>query len=175
MTPTPDASRDILGVGLVVFNFDGVFADNSVWVFDDGREAVRCTRADSIGLSRLRKLGIKTAILSTEINPLAGIRVRKMGIDCLQGCSDKGGEFRWMVEKRGIPLSQTAYVGNDLNELPALAIAGFPIAVVGSLREVLDHALWETTQGEAAVREVCGLIVDAHIRTRSVQEGSNAA
>jgi len=67
----------IRNIRLVAFDFDGVFTDNTVYVFEDGREAVRCTRSDGIGLSKLRALGIATVIISTEPNPVAQNRPKR--------------------------------------------------------------------------------------------------
>jgi len=46
----------ICRIRLVVFDFDGVFTDNMVYVSEDGTEAVRCFRSDGIGLQKLNKL-----------------------------------------------------------------------------------------------------------------------
>ncbi|MDX2499590.1 MAG: hypothetical protein QNL14_03675, partial [Deltaproteobacteria bacterium] len=84
--------KDILRrIRLVAFDFDGVFTDNMVYVFENGTEAVRCTRADGIGLQKLRQIGIDTIILSTEANPVVSARARKLKIDCVQNCQDKRG------------------------------------------------------------------------------------
>ncbi|MBM4423640.1 MAG: 3-deoxy-D-manno-octulosonate 8-phosphate phosphatase, partial [Chloroflexi bacterium] len=72
----PALSQLIRRIRFVAFDFDGVFTDNLVYVFEDGREAVRCSRADGIGLSKLRELGIHTVIISTETNPVVSARAR---------------------------------------------------------------------------------------------------
>jgi 3-deoxy-D-manno-octulosonate 8-phosphate phosphatase KdsC-like HAD superfamily phosphatase len=41
-------------IRLVAFDFDGVFTDNMVYVFQNGTEAVRCSRGDGIGLQKLK-------------------------------------------------------------------------------------------------------------------------
>lgn len=69
---------DIQHVKLVCFDFDGVFTDNSVYVSEDGVESVRCSRADGIGLTKLRSIGIQILVLSTEINPVVGRRCDKL-------------------------------------------------------------------------------------------------
>ena len=61
----------ICRIRLIAFDFDGVFTDNMVYVFENGTEAVRCFRSDGIGLHKLKKLGIETVIISTLRNPLA--------------------------------------------------------------------------------------------------------
>ena len=75
-------------VTLVVFDFDGVFTDNRVLVDQDGKEAVFCSRADGLGLQALRRLGVGSLVLSTEINPVVSARAAKLGIECVQGLGD---------------------------------------------------------------------------------------
>ena len=76
-------------IRLVAFDFDGVFTDNMVYVFENGTEAVRCSRGDGIGLQKLRDLGIETVIISTESNPVVSARARKLKMRCIQDCADK--------------------------------------------------------------------------------------
>src|SRR5713101_7078233 len=86
---TSELTQLIRAIRLVVFDFDGVFTDNMVYVFEDGREAVRCSRADGIGLRKLDKANVQTVILSTEVNPVVTARSQKLGIRCVQGCVNK--------------------------------------------------------------------------------------
>lgn len=160
----PDLLARFRQLRLVVFDFDGVFTDNSVWVFEDGREAVRCTRADGIGLSKLKALGIETAIISTERNPVVGHRARKLGIRCIQDCPDKRVAVIELAGELSIPLQLAAFVGNDLNDLPACHVVGFPIAVADAHADMAGAAQWTTQRqgGHGAVREVCDLIAQAH-------------
>ena len=51
MTRPPD--EELRAVGLVVFDFDGVFTDNRVFVSETGEESVVCWRGDGLGLRRL--------------------------------------------------------------------------------------------------------------------------
>jgi 3-deoxy-D-manno-octulosonate 8-phosphate phosphatase KdsC-like HAD superfamily phosphatase len=85
----PDIDEIIGRIRLIAFDFDGVFTDNMVYVFENGTEAVRCFRSDGIGLHKLKKLGIDTVIISTEANPVVSARARKLKIHCIQDCQDK--------------------------------------------------------------------------------------
>lgn len=148
---------DVRAVRLVVFDFDGVFTDNMVYVSEDGSEAVRCYRGDGIGLRKLDQLGIATAIISTETNPVVSARARKLKIHCLQGCEDKRATLVSMIEERGLSLQQVAFVGNDINDLSCLECVGFPIVVQDAHPDVLSHAKYrtQTKGGYGAVREIC--------------------
>lgn len=160
MKMQPDVQDRMRRLKLVAFDFDGVFTDNKVYVLEDGREAVCCTRADGIGLDRLRRLGIELAIISTETNPVVSARARKLRLRCIQGCGDKRQALTDLAASLGVALADTAFVGNDVNDAPALAIAGLPIVVQDAHEDVLPMAHWRTsrTGGNGAVRELCDVI-----------------
>jgi 3-deoxy-D-manno-octulosonate 8-phosphate phosphatase (KDO 8-P phosphatase) len=155
--------KDILRqIRLVAFDFDGVFTDNMVYVFENGTEAVRCTRADGIGLQKLRQVGIDTVIISSEANPVVSARARKLKIDCVQNCKDKRGALEDRLAKMGISLKQVAFVGNDINDLACLTCVGLPIVVKDAHPDVIPVARYQTQHpgGHGAVREVCDLIAE---------------
>ncbi len=122
----------------LVFDFDGVFTDNKVWVDQDGRESVRCDRSDGLAFDMLRRYQRKTGwscqyfILSKESNSVVFARANKLKIDCKFGVKDK---LEYLIEYfsdnpggvesafRGL-----AYLGNDVNDIPVMRRAGFPVA-----------------------------------------------
>ena len=63
------STKQLKSIELVGFDFDGVFTDNTVYIDENGKETVRCWRSDGLGLARLKDIGIKTYIISTEKNP----------------------------------------------------------------------------------------------------------
>jgi YrbI family 3-deoxy-D-manno-octulosonate 8-phosphate phosphatase len=149
----------IRAIRLVVFDFDGVFTNNMVYVFEDGSEAVRCFRGDGIGLRKLERLGIETLILSTEINSIVSARSHKLGVRCVQGCEDKLAELKSITQDRNLSLAQVAFVGNDVNDLPCLRCVGLPIIVQDAHPDLIPYARYQTKAkgGYGAVREICDL------------------
>lgn len=148
------------GIRLVVFDFDGVFTDNTVWTDEDGHESVRCWRSDGLGLKKLRDLGIPAWVLSTEENPVVAKRCLKLKIPCRHGLARKEEALRDLVAELGIPIEHTAYVGNDINDTYCLRMAGIPIVVQDAHADVLADAHYRTRTpgGFGAVREVCDWI-----------------
>jgi len=146
-------------IRLVAFDFDGVFTDNMVYVFEDGCEAVRCSRGDGMGLQKLERAGIPTVIISTEANPVVSARARKLKIRCIQNCSDKRAVLQDIARELKIELDQIAFVGNDINDLACLECVGLPIVVQDAHPDVLAVARYQTKHpgGNGAVREVCDL------------------
>lgn len=145
----------------IAFDFDGVITDNSVYVFEDGREAACCSRFDSMGLEELRKLGIEMCVISKEVNPVVGARCTKLGLPYVQGCDEKQGVLLEMLEERGLQLEQAAFVGNDINDISCLEVVGLPIVVQDSHPDVIPYGRYRTRLlgGRGAVREVCDLVV----------------
>jgi len=147
-------------VRLVAFDFDGVFTDNTVYVMEDGREAVRCWRSDGLGLRRLAQLDVATLILSTEVNPVVTARARKLQITCQQGLADKATALTAIVKERHLTFAQVAFVGNDINDRECLQQVGLPIGVRDAHPDILEYLLYRTQAlgGRGAVREVCDLL-----------------
>lgn len=147
-------------IGLVVFDFDGVLTDNRVLVLGEGNEAVFCNRSDGLGLDRLRQTGIPLAVLSTETHGVVAARCRKLGLECRQGLADKAAALKSLAQEKLVPLAETLYVGNDLNDLGCMALAGFAVAVADAHPCALAAADWVVTLpgGGGAVRQVCDAV-----------------
>jgi len=161
-----EIQKRLCQIRLVAFDFDGVFTDNMVYVLQDGTEAVRCNRSDGIGLQKLKKLGIATAIISTESNPVVSARAQKLKIRCFQNCEDKRKTLEGLAQEMGISLAKIAFVGNDINDRPCLACVGLPIVVQDAHPDVIPLALYRTKAhgGHGAVREVCDLFEHALVK-----------
>jgi 3-deoxy-D-manno-octulosonate 8-phosphate phosphatase (KDO 8-P phosphatase) len=147
-------------VRMVVFDFDGVFTDNTVWVDGAGDESVRCWRGDGLGLQTLRELAIPAWVLSTETNPVVSHRCTKLGIPCLQGLAAKHVALEQLATETTIVLQDIAYVGNDINDAGCLRLVGVPIVVFDAHPDVVPLAVYRTRArgGFGAVREVCDWI-----------------
>lgn len=146
----------------LILDFDGVFTDNRVIVFQDGGEAVVAHRGDGWGLSRLKKTGLPILILSTETNPVVQARADKLGLECLHGYERKAPALeRWLAE-REIDPRRAVYVGNDLNDLECMQQVGCAVAVADAHPDVLRRAdlVLSRPGGDGAVREICDLILD---------------
>jgi YrbI family 3-deoxy-D-manno-octulosonate 8-phosphate phosphatase len=164
-------SISIQEIHTIVFDFDGVFTDNFVYVDDLGIETVRCSREDSFGITLLKnfilKLGLRIDIfvLSTEINEVVVKRCEKMGIECHAGEKRKARYLDgWLSENRpelSDPLIGTLYFGNDLNDLPVMSKVGISFAPADAhprIKEVATRVLM-ANGGQGFVREGIELIL----------------
>lgn len=160
MKPLPPLAE----VRTIVFDFDGVFTDNRVWVDQDGREAVRCDRGDGLAfdlLAAFRRRGRFSAdmfILSREPNPVVLARARKLKLACHHDVLDKLAFVRARLAASGAPAAEPfaglVYLGNDLNDLPLMRRAAYAVApsdAHAKVREIADLVLPERG-GEGFVR-----------------------
>lgn len=148
-------------VDAVVTDFDGVHTDDTAFVDTDGRESVRVSRADGLGVAMLRRAGIPVLILSTETNPVVRARAAKLGVPVIHGVADKAVALADWAATEGIELARVAYLGNEVNDLGAMGLVGWPVAVAdahlavrAAARVVLDRA-----GGRGAVRELADRVL----------------
>lgn len=148
-------------VSALVMDFDGVFTDNKVVVFQDGSEAVVCDRGDGWGIGRLKKTGLPLLILSTEPNPVVRARAEKLGLPCLQNVEDKWSALQAWLQAQGIDPAQVVYLGNDANDLPCMTRVGCAVAPADAHPSARDvaHILLEHRGGDGAIRELCDLLL----------------
>lgn len=154
--------RKLARVRMVAFDFDGVMTDNRVYVDDTGRESVACSRFEGLGLDQLRALGISLCVISTEKNAVVSKRAEKLRLEVEQGVSDKVAMLRKLADRFGVALDDCVFVGNDVNDIPALEAAGTAFVVGDAHPAVLPYADYVTERhgGNGAVREICDLIAD---------------
>lgn len=147
-------------VDLIIFDFDGVLTDNAVFVFEDGREAVRCNRADGLAFDMFRAAGIPVAIMSTERNLVVRARGDKLKVPVIQAVADKGAAIQALAEERGVNLERIMFVGNDLNDLSAMRLVGYPVSVADGHETVRRTAriVLAAKGGEGAARELAEIV-----------------
>ena len=145
---------------LIVYDFDGVMTDNRFYVDQEGRESVQVNRADGLGVSEIKKLGIKQMILSTEKNPVVTSRAKKLGIACFQGVENKRDFLQSESKKMNIDSHKIAYVGNDINDLYAMQFCGIKLCPSDAHQEIIDISdfVLESKGGEGIARELLDII-----------------
>ena len=148
--------RHPIPVKAVVTDFDGVHTDDTAIIDADGGERVRVSREDGMGVALLRAAGVPMLILSTEVNPVVRARAEKLRVPVLHGIDDKETALRGWAAEHGLDLADIAYLGNDVNDLPALRIVGWPVAVANAHPLVIEAArvVLSREGGRGAVREL---------------------
>jgi 3-deoxy-D-manno-octulosonate 8-phosphate phosphatase (KDO 8-P phosphatase) len=148
----------------LVFDVDGVLTDGGVWWGPNGEEWKRFSFIDIMAVSLAIKAGLVVGLISGEDSPLVDRFAVKMGItDIEKGCRDKAGALRAFAERRGLALGDIAFMGDDVNDLGAMAIAGFSATTVNAVRAVRDKAAFvsERPGGQGAVRDFVDAVLGA--------------
>jgi 3-deoxy-D-manno-octulosonate 8-phosphate phosphatase (KDO 8-P phosphatase) len=150
--PNSDFAR-IRGIALDV---DGVLTDGGVWWGPGGEEWKRFCFADIMGISLAQRAGIEFALVSGEDSPLVDRFAEKMHIrHVFKGCRDKAGALREFAAATGFGLDELCFMGDDVNDLPAMEIAGLSAAPANAVPAVLERVTFvaKNNGGNGAVRE----------------------
>lgn len=153
-------------IKMLACDFDGVFTDGKVMVSQDGNESVLCSRKDSMGILLLKKSGVDVVVISYEGNPVVTKRCEKMDIRCYQKVQSGEGKVdilkRVITEKRLSP-EQVVFVGDDINDIPALKYVGVAMTVSDghpSVKNLVDF-ITVARGGDHAIREIAQKILEA--------------
>jgi YrbI family 3-deoxy-D-manno-octulosonate 8-phosphate phosphatase len=151
---------------LLATDFDGVMTDGYVFVDEGGREWVRCSRKDGLGIGLLRREGVEVIVLSKETNPVVAARCRKLRIPCFHGIEDGQGKLEKLQEialQKGFSPEEIGFIGDDVNDCEALKYAGVSMTVSDAHPSVLSLCCYVTRAcgGAHAVREIAEMILAA--------------
>ena len=146
----------------IALDVDGVLTDGTFWWGSNGEELKRFSFLDVMGISRAKKTGALFALISGEDNPLVARFAAKLQIDdVFSGCRDKAAALRAFAQRHALPLDTVCFVGDDVNDLGAMRIAGFAATPANGHAVVKAAAAYVTSTGggNGAVREVIDHLV----------------
>lgn len=157
------ADRRAALVEAIVFDVDGVLTRGDIIYSSEGEWKIFNVQ-DGMGFDLARQAGLKLALFSGRASTAVRRRAKELRVHALaEGVKDKGAAISELLDKLGVKSEQMCYVGDDLVDLPALAVAGFPVAVANAVAEVRKAAAWVTTKrgGDGAAREVIEFVLKA--------------
>jgi 3-deoxy-D-manno-octulosonate 8-phosphate phosphatase (KDO 8-P phosphatase) len=143
---------------------DGVLTDGGFWWGAGGEEFKRFSFADVMGISLARRAGLIVALISGEDSPLVDRYAEKLGIvEVIKNCKDKAAALQALAERHGLSSEQLCFMGDDVNDLGAMKLAGLAAAPANARPEVLACAHFISSQrgGDGAVRELLDAILAA--------------
>lgn len=150
-------------IRLFLTDVDGVLTDAGMYYTEAGDELKKFNTRDGMGLKLLREAGIKTGIITTENTRLVERRAAKLKVDHLvQGAWPKLDAALEICRKEGIDISETAYIGDDVNCFELLEVVGLaacPSDAVKKIKEIPGILILEKKGGEGVVREFADMIL----------------
>lgn len=149
---------------LIGFDVDGVFTDGRFYLSDDGIETKAFHTQDGYGIRALLRDGVEVAVISGRRSGAVEKRMLELGVDHVYlGSKDKVRDFRELATSLEVDIGDTAFVGDDLPDLPLLETVGLPIAVANAVDEIQNRCdyVTERSGGSGAVREIADLVLAA--------------
>ncbi len=148
-------------------DFDGVMTDGFAYISEDGKQSVRCSEKDAMGIHIMKLIGIVPFVISGKQNKIVAARCKTIGIDCVYGaigsprCKEEA--LLKKLAELGLSPDQALFIGDDINDKGILDKVGVAFAVRDAHPEILKIVDYVTAAkgGEHAVREVCDLILGA--------------
>ena len=151
----------------VVLDVDGVLTDGGLYWSPAGEELKRISFLDIMGVSIGRRAGLRFALISGENGPFLDLLAGKLRIsDVYRGCKDKAAALEDFATEADLELGQICYMGDDVNDVPAMQIAGLSAAPADAHRSALRAARFVARNrgGSGAVRE----LIDALLEPRQL-------
>ncbi len=164
---------DLSSIRLLVLDVDGVLTDGSVSISADGAEAKGFWLQDGHGIKMWRRAGLELALVSGRSSAATRVRAQQLQIRHLvEGCQEKLPVVKELLGQLNIQPEQTAYVGDDLMDIPVVRFVGFGCAVANAVPELKRFADYVTARpgGNGAVREVIEHILKASGRWETLLE-----
>lgn len=160
-------------IKLVVFDYDGVFTNGDIYIFE--KYAIKKYNCkDGSGISLLKKQNIKTAIISAhKLETNVGDIVKHLNIDFYsQGEYNKLKVLENIMENINCKIEEVAYMGDDLSDIEVLKNVGFsacPNDAIKSCKDIVDYVC-NKNGGEGCVREVIDKILGENIHTNIIKK-----
>lgn len=154
---TQEPKINLADIQLLVMDVDGVLTNGNVLINSNGSEGKFFNLLDGHGIRMWQRAGLKIALLSGRFSEATNCRAKQLDIEyCAQDCFEKLPALKTLLEQVGVSAKRTAYIGDDLLDLPPIRYVGFGVAVANAVDEVKDIADYVTTRrgGDGAVREV---------------------
>lgn len=151
-------------VQLLVLDVDGVLTDGGLYYGPEGEALKRFDVKDGHGLVLARLAGLPAAVLTGRKGRIIKARGRELGlVAILQGYKDKREGLEALCATRQIAPSLCAYMGDDLNDLAPMGMAGLAACPADAAPEVRQcaHFVSQCPGGHGAVRELVELCLRA--------------
>ncbi len=159
---SPALRRRLSRIRVLILDVDGVLTDGGLYCGPRGEPLRKFNIKDGMGIRLVREAGLVVAFITGEGGGVLRRRAAKLGIrHLLTRVEDKRAALKKLLATLGLAAAEAAYVGDDLNDLPAMEQVGVAVAVSDAAEPVRRAADLVTRRrgGEGAVREVCELLL----------------
>lgn len=161
------------GIKAIVFDVDGVLTDGSLFYGPTGEALKRFNVKDGHAMVMARLVSMPVAILTARSSPIVETRAKELKLaQVFQGRIHKGPGFEELATALRLQPSELAYMGDDVNDLPALSRCGFsgcPADAVDEVKAAVNFVSGKPG-GHGAAREFIEVILKATGRWEAALE-----
>jgi 3-deoxy-D-manno-octulosonate 8-phosphate phosphatase (KDO 8-P phosphatase) len=164
MSDESAAQGKLAAVRMLAMDVDGVLTDGGVIFTSGEQESKRFHIADGLGIQLALNAGLIVVWVTGRESEAVQRRAAELGVAHLyQKSGNKAAAIAELMGANALTQSNVAYIGDDLNDLPAFSLAGVKFAPANAVSEIkaLADFVTERTGGNGAVREVCDVILKA--------------
>ena len=174
-------------IRLLLFDVDGVLTDGKMFFLPQPDKSLENTQLsaqgsiefkgfhahDGVAISLARLGGLRTGLITKRFSETVALRARDLKLEFVfQGIHDKGTAFRQIAKEAGLTPDETAFVGDDIVDLPAMRHAGLAIATQNARAEVKREAHYTTPHagGEGALRDAVEFLLKSQGKWKKILE-----
>ena len=161
---TESLTASLQKIKLLALDVDGVLTDGSIYISPAGEVFKGFNAKDGMGISCALRSGLQIAVITGRQSPIVERRCEELGIKLfMQGVKDKRLALQKMAQELGLTREEIAYMGDDLNDIPAFKASGLNFVPADGSIEVLAVAdiITKAKGGRGAVREAITMILAA--------------
>ena len=161
----------------LVIDVDGTMTDGGIYYDEHGNEIKKFCTKDAAGFFAAKKMGIKIIILTgRECNATTQRMSELKAVYIIQNIKNKYNYLKCFMSDNNISKDELGYIGDDLNDLQPMKLAGFIgcpadsceeiksiadyVSLIngghGAVRDIVEYLLKSRNQWNIAVNEVYG-------------------
>jgi len=151
-------------IKLVATDIDGVLTDGGIFISNNGEKIRKFNMKDGLGIKLLQSLGIEVAFISGGDGENIIERAQDLKVNnCLICVKNKKEALTKLQKALNVKVFQTAYIGDDLNDIPVKDCTGLLISTADAspgYKKFSDFIL-KSAGGSGAFREFADILIDS--------------
>lgn len=150
-------------IRLVLFDVDGVLTDGTLFIGPDGEICKSFNAKDGVAVALLQKYEIMVGVISGKKSKALDYRIKQLNFDfAVTGCNDKLNALNEIIKSSSLNLSQIAFVGDDIIDMPIMKKVALGIAPSDAHQLVIDCAnhVTQSKGGSGVARETAEFILN---------------
>lgn len=142
---------------LFIFDVDGIFTNNIVYLLPDGEQMRTANVRDGYAVQLAVKKGINIAIISGGRNEAVRKRFEMLGVKEINlGSSEKYPIYERVMQTFGVTADKVCYMGDDVPDHRIMKEVGLAACPADAIPEIKEVSLYISPYngGEGCVRDV---------------------